>query len=169
MHAHQILIGKRRGPRASLGCVVRVEIAGCSTNIDALPAEEHTHATHEVHGTDDGAAFTVDFRKRTQMRGAPLAPEPDLRGGLLAARLACLVDRVFAKDFATSLHQVSQHGAAWAFRQMGGNWLIWNVVRWLRPGLFRERCRPFAAIHEDIAIADARVKFQAGRRLRAWQ
>ena len=100
------------------------------------------------------------------MRRAPLAPEPDLRGRLLAARLPGLIDGMLAENVPAALHQTPQQRAAGALGQVRGNGPVGNVVWRLRFCLPGEGRGSRAAINENISITNARMKFQGGRWMR---
>src|SRR5262249_41113125 len=105
--AHQVVRSQGLYARSALGGVIRVEIAGRPRHVDAGPAEQDADAPDQVHGTYDGAALAIDLGKRPQLRGASLAPEPDLRGRPFAAGLTGLIHRVPRQDFPAPLHQTA--------------------------------------------------------------
>ena len=59
--------------RSALGGVVGVEIAGGAGHVDALPAEQHADAAHQIDGADDRALLAVNLGERPK-RGARPGP-----------------------------------------------------------------------------------------------
>src|SRR5262245_45578677 len=64
-----------------------------------------------------------------------------------------------SEDRFASLHQVAEQLAAGAGREMIDSRLFGDSVRWL--GLRRRGERRGSAMHEDVAIADAGMEFEA--------
>src|SRR5262245_12583370 len=99
------------GP-ASLSGIVVVEVVGDAGNVDSLPAEQYADAADQVDAADDGAALAVDFLEGTNLRGASLSPQPDLRGRPLARCHARSVDGMVAQHLPAPFHQAAQQVAA---------------------------------------------------------
>ncbi len=160
MDADDVVIFQCCHAITSLGGIVGIQITGRSGNVDALPAQKNSHPAHEVHGTKDGPPLAVNTFKGIELRRFSLAPEPYLRGGPEAARGACQVDGVSAEEVPAAFHEVAQQVAPGPLGKMIGDWAVRDVMGRLRRRLVPKR-RIAAAIDEDVAITDARVKFQS--------
>src|SRR5439155_24128307 len=88
--------------------------------------------------------------------------KPDLRRRPLAPGHARLINRMLAQDVPTAHHQVAEQITAGTLRQVAVDRTVGDIVWRLRPRLRRERRRGGAAEDEDVAVAHARVEFQAG-------
>src|SRR5437870_2939092 len=66
-----------------------------------------------------------------------------------------------AKDLPASVHDSPQNVASWAGGEMRRDRPVGDIMRRLRLGLRSERRRPARAVHQTIAVADARNKLQA--------
>src|SRR5262245_54228038 len=102
----------------------------------------------------------MDFGEGPQTRSAALAPKPNLSGGSLAGAAPRVVHRMVAQHVSASLHQVSQHIAAGALREIVGNRPIGDIMRRLRLGIRREWRGAGAAVGQDVSIADSRVELE---------
>src|SRR6516164_386145 len=97
------------------------------------------------------------------MRRAALTPEPDLRGGTFAGRDPRLIDRMISKHISALPHQALKQILARTFWEIIRNRLVGNIVRRLSFRFPRKWRRSLARPkHQNISIADARMKLQAG-------
>jgi hypothetical protein len=144
---------------AALGGVVGIEVAGRAGNIDARPTEENADTADEIDRAQDRPFLAVDRLKRLQRRCTPLPPEPALRRRPFARGAAGLVGRMIGEQCPAARHQQIQEVGARSARQVAGDRLIGNIVGRLRLGVVRKRSVA-AAVDEDVAVADAGMKFE---------
>src|SRR5215831_4267669 len=72
--AHQIVVRQSGDGGATLGGIIRVEIARRSGHVDALPAKQYADTADKIDGADYRPAFAVYFGEWSQRWRSPLTP-----------------------------------------------------------------------------------------------